>query len=178
MSEFQFKIGDKVVKKDGYRWPGEIVSVFNKRDDKPLVVVECTAEAVEGACRIFAPEDLRLQPTGLDHAPEASKQPYIPTTPHSYSIELFSFAHRQMIYDAMREPSEVWIRDGARPAEYPQHFAYFIPLPNGGIFGVYGVWRDRSSTLKVEGFALSSEAVYVRAQINTYLEKPKLIWSK
>jgi hypothetical protein len=31
MSDILFRIGDKVEKKQGYKWPGEVVAVFTTR---------------------------------------------------------------------------------------------------------------------------------------------------
>jgi hypothetical protein len=47
------KVGDKVQKAKGYRWPGEVRSVFQNKAGQTRVVVECTAEEVAGALHIF-----------------------------------------------------------------------------------------------------------------------------
>jgi hypothetical protein len=59
------KVGDKVEKIKGYRWPGEIVSVFTTKRGETRVVVECTHPVVSGALHVYAPEQLRLMD---DHA--------------------------------------------------------------------------------------------------------------
>jgi hypothetical protein len=54
-----FRVGDKVEKKKGYRWPGEVRAVFTSKAGVTRVVVECTARAVAGALHIYAPEQLQ-----------------------------------------------------------------------------------------------------------------------
>ena len=46
-------VGDQVEKCIGYKWPGEVRSVFTNRAGEVRFVVECTAEAVNGALHIF-----------------------------------------------------------------------------------------------------------------------------
>lgn len=58
MQKKNFKIGDKVYKISGYKWPGIVVSVFNTQNHQERVVVECTVEAVRGALHIYSPEQL------------------------------------------------------------------------------------------------------------------------
>lgn len=58
--EQSFKVGDVVEKVSGYKWPGEVVSVFLTLSGKERVVVECTVPAVAGALHIYAPEQIKL----------------------------------------------------------------------------------------------------------------------
>ena len=55
------KVGDQVIKINGYKWPGEIRSVFTTRKGETRCVVECTIAGVEGALHIYNPEQLRMQ---------------------------------------------------------------------------------------------------------------------
>jgi hypothetical protein len=52
------KVGDKVEKREGYRWPGEVRAIFETRSMQTRVVVECSAKGVEGALHIYRPERL------------------------------------------------------------------------------------------------------------------------
>lgn len=52
-------VGDQVEKCLGYKWPGEVRSVFTNRAGEVRFVVECTAEAVNGALHIFNGSQLR-----------------------------------------------------------------------------------------------------------------------
>lgn len=54
------KVGDRVEKRSGYQWPGEIVAVFKTKAGQTRCVVECTHPVVSGALHIFAPEQLAL----------------------------------------------------------------------------------------------------------------------
>ncbi len=54
------KVGDKVEKIKGYKWPGVVVSMFSTLKGKPRLVVECTFPEVGGALHIYNPEQLRL----------------------------------------------------------------------------------------------------------------------
>ncbi|MGJ4945031.1 hypothetical protein ACQR1W_31010 [Bradyrhizobium sp. HKCCYLS1011] len=54
------KIGDKVEKTKGYRWPGVIVSDFTTLKGERRLIVECTVTEVAGALHIYNPEQLRL----------------------------------------------------------------------------------------------------------------------
>lgn len=56
----KFKVGDRVEKVSGYKWPGEVVSVFLTIAGKERVVVECTVPEVAGALHIYAPEQIEL----------------------------------------------------------------------------------------------------------------------
>lgn len=47
------KVGDKVIKVDGYKWPGVVVSVFTTLKGKVRYVSECTSPDVEGALHIY-----------------------------------------------------------------------------------------------------------------------------
>lgn len=49
----KFKIGDKVEKITGYKWPGVVVSSFQNLKGEDRYVVECTAPDVAGALHIF-----------------------------------------------------------------------------------------------------------------------------
>lgn len=53
------KVGDRVVKVQGYKWPGIVVAVFCTLSGKQRLVVECTVPEVEGALHIYAPDQLR-----------------------------------------------------------------------------------------------------------------------
>lgn len=68
------KIGDRVRKAKGYRWPGEVRSVFANKAGEARVVVECTAWAVAGALHIFSPEQLEI-------VRKSSRQHSVKTTP-------------------------------------------------------------------------------------------------
>ncbi|MGJ4952993.1 hypothetical protein [Bradyrhizobium sp. SZCCHNPS1003] len=54
------KVGDKVEKIKGYKWPGVVVSTFSTLKGEPRLVVECTVPEVAGALHIYNPEQLRL----------------------------------------------------------------------------------------------------------------------
>lgn len=63
-----FKVGDKVEKVKGYRWPGEVVASFVTLQGEYRVVVECTVPEVAGALHIYAPEQIAgRQPCGECH---------------------------------------------------------------------------------------------------------------
>lgn len=53
-----FMIGDRVKKKNGYLWPGVVVSVFMTLQKKVRVVVECDVQEVSGALHIYSPDQL------------------------------------------------------------------------------------------------------------------------
>jgi hypothetical protein len=40
MTDPKFKIGDRVTKRSGYRFTGEVISVFHKRSGQVRIVVE------------------------------------------------------------------------------------------------------------------------------------------
>lgn len=48
-----WQVGDRVEKKDGYRFPGEVRAVIVKIDGELRYVVECTAPACAGMLHIF-----------------------------------------------------------------------------------------------------------------------------
>jgi hypothetical protein len=54
------KVGDKVEKVVGYRWPGVVVAVFETTGGKVRYVVECTTPEVAGALHIYNGEQLRV----------------------------------------------------------------------------------------------------------------------
>ena len=62
----KFKIGDKVEKSFGYKWPGIVVSTFTTLSGLNRVVVECTVEEVGGALHIYNEEQLMFVQTGGD----------------------------------------------------------------------------------------------------------------
>jgi len=55
-----FKIGDKVVKTSGYKWPGIVVASFDTLTGERRVVVECTTPEVAGALHIYNEKQLTL----------------------------------------------------------------------------------------------------------------------
>jgi hypothetical protein len=58
--ETQFKVGDKVEKTSGYKWPGRVVSVFDTLSGERRVVVECTVAEISGALHIYNEKQLTL----------------------------------------------------------------------------------------------------------------------
>lgn len=52
------KIGDRVHKTKGYKWPGIIVADFTNLAGQRRIVVECTVPEVAGALHIYIPEQL------------------------------------------------------------------------------------------------------------------------
>jgi hypothetical protein len=58
--ETQFKVGDKVEKVSGYKWPGVIVSVFDTLTGERRVVVECTVPEIAGALHIYNEKQLKI----------------------------------------------------------------------------------------------------------------------
>lgn len=58
MSEFKFKIGDKVFKPKGYKFPGTVVSVFLTTAGEKRVVAELEDN---GMLHIFAESQLELR---------------------------------------------------------------------------------------------------------------------
>lgn len=65
------KVGDKVQKVRGYRWPGEVVSVFVTLGGEYRVVVECTVPEVAGALHIYSFDQIGPigKPCGECHLP-------------------------------------------------------------------------------------------------------------
>lgn len=55
-----FKIGDRVEKTSGYKWPGIVVSAFDTLAGERRVVVECTTPEVAGALHIYNEKQLTL----------------------------------------------------------------------------------------------------------------------
>lgn len=58
--EARFKVGDKVEKTSGYKWPGVIVSVFETLEGQRRVVVECTVAEIAGALHIYNENQLKV----------------------------------------------------------------------------------------------------------------------
>lgn len=58
--EAQFKVGDKVEKISGYKWPGVVVSVFETLEGHRRVVVECTVAEIAGALHIYNENQLKV----------------------------------------------------------------------------------------------------------------------
>jgi len=54
------KVGDKVEKIGGYKWPGVVVAVFLTTKHQVRVVVECTAPEVAGALHIYNVHQLQV----------------------------------------------------------------------------------------------------------------------
>lgn len=54
------KVGDKVQKVKGYRWPGIVVSVFETTRGQLRCVVECTVPEVSGALHIYNFDQLEV----------------------------------------------------------------------------------------------------------------------
>jgi len=58
--EAQLKVGDKVEKVSGYKWPGIVVSVFDTLSGERRVVVECTVAEIAGALHIYNEKQLKV----------------------------------------------------------------------------------------------------------------------
>jgi hypothetical protein len=58
-----FKIGDKVEKTSGYKWPGVVVASFDTLAGERRVVVECTTPEVAGALHIYNEKQLMIVET-------------------------------------------------------------------------------------------------------------------
>jgi len=54
------KLGDKVIKTKGYKWPGVIVADFENTNGERRLVVESTSEGTEGALHIYNPGQLEV----------------------------------------------------------------------------------------------------------------------
>lgn len=54
------KIGDKVEKIAGYKWPGVVIMMGLNLSGDIRVVVECTVPEVSGALHIYSPIQLRV----------------------------------------------------------------------------------------------------------------------
>jgi len=61
------RVGDSVRKRQGYKFPGRVVSVFKKLDGQTRVVVECTAAGAEGMLHVFSPENLETRERDASH---------------------------------------------------------------------------------------------------------------
>jgi hypothetical protein len=60
MTTGQFKVGDRVEKVSGYKWPGVVVSAFDTLSGERRVVVECTVAEIAGALHIYNEKQLTL----------------------------------------------------------------------------------------------------------------------
>lgn len=58
--EMHLKVGDKVEKVSGYKWPGVVVSVFDTLSGERRVVVECTVAEIAGALHIYNEKQLKI----------------------------------------------------------------------------------------------------------------------
>ena len=58
--EAVLKVGDKVEKVSGYKWPGVVVSVFDTLSNERRVVVECTVAEIAGALHIYNEKQLKV----------------------------------------------------------------------------------------------------------------------
>lgn len=58
----ELKIGDKVEKVSGYKWPGVVVAVFHTLAGDLRIVVECTVKEVSGALHIYSIQQLKKLP--------------------------------------------------------------------------------------------------------------------
>lgn len=54
MSIRAMRVGDRVQKRSGYKWPGVIVAIFETLSGETRVVVECTVPDVAGALHIYS----------------------------------------------------------------------------------------------------------------------------
>jgi len=54
------KVGDKVIKIRGYKWPGIIIMSGLTLQGELRFVVECTVPEVSGALHIYSPEQLTV----------------------------------------------------------------------------------------------------------------------
>ena len=55
------KIGGRVNKVSGYKWPGVVVAVFTTLAGKEHIVVECTIPEASGALHIYNPNQSEKQ---------------------------------------------------------------------------------------------------------------------
>lgn len=55
-----FKVGDKVEKVSGYKWPGIVVAVFDTLSGERRLVVECTVPEIAGALHIYNENQLKV----------------------------------------------------------------------------------------------------------------------
>jgi hypothetical protein len=56
----ELKVGDRVEKVSGYKWPGIVVSVFDTLAGERRVVVECTVPEIAGALHIYNEKQLMI----------------------------------------------------------------------------------------------------------------------
>ena len=56
------KLGDRVERVEGYKWPGIVRAIFTTTAGEERIVVECTSDAVRGALHIYNPAQLRVVP--------------------------------------------------------------------------------------------------------------------
>lgn len=54
------KVGDKVIKTNGYKWPGVIVAKFKTLVGETRYVVECTVPEVAGALHIYQANQIKV----------------------------------------------------------------------------------------------------------------------
>lgn len=59
ISPGEFKVGDRVEKREGYLYPGVVVAVFKTAAGKARYVVECTAPQCAGMLHIFSWDNLK-----------------------------------------------------------------------------------------------------------------------
>jgi hypothetical protein len=58
MPEFKFKVGDRVEKVKGYKFPGVVDCAFFTQKGLDRYVVECDVPQVDGILHIYGPNDL------------------------------------------------------------------------------------------------------------------------
>jgi hypothetical protein len=56
----ELKVGDRVEKVSGYKWPGIVIAVFDTLAGERRVVVECTTPEVAGALHIYNEKQLAI----------------------------------------------------------------------------------------------------------------------
>lgn len=62
--DYVFSVGDPVEKRQGYSFPGVVVSTYRTLKGEPRYVVECVIPGVEGCQHIFNANQLRARETG------------------------------------------------------------------------------------------------------------------
>jgi hypothetical protein len=70
----KFRMGDKVRKRNGYEYPGFIVSVFTNRAGAVRYVVEADHPAFSGMLHIFNEEQLELRESRGQESPDAARR--------------------------------------------------------------------------------------------------------
>ena len=70
----KFRMGDKVRKRNGYEYPGFIVSVFTNRAGAVHYVVEADHPAFSGMLHIFNEEQLELRESSGQESPDAARR--------------------------------------------------------------------------------------------------------